>query len=440
MPPHPRLSPVLNQILAARASSDAAAAELRRGLASVIDSGDAVEVVVECESGEVARLASRVVDLGGRVGAVQARLVFATIGVDRLRELADSPGLLRVRRPARSAPDVVSEGVMPTGAGALHAAGTLGQGIRIGVLDCGGFTGYASLLGGELPAQIALWTGGSSGDPVGSGVHGTACAEIVHDMAPQAALYLAHDGNEADFFGAVDWFVAQGVDVVSYSCGLFGAYPYDGNGAPHNATNAKIEAARQAGILWVNSSGNYADGEVYQATYASHEGTAWHSFDGSWSNRWGYLTAGRSYYLALTWNDWPANPATQGATHDYDLELWRWNGAEWIVAASSANPQNGAAGQLPFEEIDFTATVGDWYYLTISRMSGPGTDYLNLRTFGANFEHFNASRSVSVPGDSSAAFTVGAVDWNGFALEPFSSRGPTLGPGGAPSGRPTAAT
>ena len=433
-PPHPRLSPALNQLVAAQQSSAPETAEARRGLAGLARADGRVEIVVESATAETAALAARAAELGGEIVARHGTLLFATLPAGRLAALADAPGVVRIRLPYRSDPDLVSEGVTPTGAATLHSAGYLGQGVKVGVLDCGGFSGYASLLGSELPAQVTLWNGGTSGDPVGSSVHGTACAEIVHDMAPQAALYLAHDGNEADFYSAVDWFIAQGVDVISYSCGSFGAYPYDGSGAPHNLTNAKVEAARQAGILWVNSAGNYADGETYEATYSAYPGTNWHSFDGGWSNRWGYLTAGRSYYLTLSWSDWPANPATQGASHDYNLELWRWDGTQWLTVATSGNSQNGTAGQLPFEEIDFTPSVSDWYYLAITRVSGPGTDYLNLRTFGANFEHFNAARSVSSPADSPQAFAVGALAWNGLALEVYSSRGPTLGPGGSAAG------
>ncbi|QQR75924.1 MAG: S8 family serine peptidase [Holophagales bacterium] len=432
--PHPRLAPALNQILAAGSAHEATNAEARQGLAALTAPDGTVEVVVETLGAAAPAIASRALELGGRITAVEGSLVFAALPAASLRALADAPGVLRVRRPNHREPDVVSEGVTPTGAATLHTAGYLGQGVKVGVLDCGGFSGYASLLGSELPAQVTLWNGGTSGDPVGSSLHGTACAEIVHDMAPQASLYLAHDGNEADFYSAVDWFTAQGVDVISYSCGSFGAYPYDGSGAPHNLTNAKVEAARQAGILWVNSAGNYADGETYEATYSAYPGTNWHSFDGGWSNRWGYLTTGHSYYLTLSWSDWPANPATQGASHDYNLELWRWDGTQWLSVAASSNSQNGTAGQLPFEEIDFTPSVSDWYYLAITRVSGPGTDYLNLRTVGANFEHFNAARSVSSPADSPQAFTVGALAWNGLALEVYSSRGPTLGPGGTAAG------
>ena len=35
--------------------------------------------------------------------------------------------------------------------------------------------------------------------------HGTACAEIVHDMAPEATLYLVNFGNSVELANAVDY-------------------------------------------------------------------------------------------------------------------------------------------------------------------------------------------------------------------------------------------
>jgi len=428
----PRLAPPLAALVAA--PDLPAGAEARFGLASLVAPDGRVEVAIET-AGPAGPVLAAAAGLGAEIRAAHGALLFARVGPETLPALADLPGVRRVRRPFRTAPDVVSEGVIPTGASRLHSAGHLGQGTRIGVLDCGGFAGYASLLGSELPAAVTLWTGGTSGDPVGAGGHGTGCAEIVHDMAPGASLYLAYDGNEADFYGAVDWLVAQGVDVISYSCGWSIPVPYDGSGAPHNPVVAKVEEARQAGVLWVNSAGNYADGEIYQATYEAFPDTSWHSFAGNWSNRFGYLVAGQTYWLTLTWDDWPADPATAGASHDYDMDLWRWDGAAWIVVANSASVQDGTPGALPAEEIEFTPAVSDWYYLTVFQYASPRNDYLNLRgSGGASFEHSVLARTLGTPADSPAAVTVGALHWSDFALEPFSSRGPTLGPGGTPAG------
>ncbi len=426
---HPGLSPLLNQLYD---STFGSASPLRRaGLRHLVVNGDSVEVVAVSRPGSAAAARARVRQLGGRVATTYRDLVFATVPIAQLPLLASDPSVLRVRTPYRSQPDVVSEGVAVHHADVLHGQGITGQGVKVGVLDCGGFSGYQALLGSELPAAITLWTGGS--DPVGSGNHGTGCAEVVYDMAPGAEMYLAHDNDEAEFYAAIDWLIAQGVAVISYSCGWLGPYPGDGAGDPHNPVNEKVSEARDAGVLFVTSSGNYADGANYQAWFEQLPGYNWHSFGGDWSNRYGYLEAGTSYYITLTWSDWPDDPVTQGSTQNYNLGLYWWDGAAWQQVATSLNPQSGQPGELPFEEIDFTPSVSDWYYLVIYDDGTTSSRYLSLRSFRSLFQHFNAESSVYTP-ETTDGLTVGAVFWNGLGIEPFSSQGPLLGPGGSQYG------
>ena len=210
---HPGLSPVLNQLYDSYFGS---ADLLRRvGLRHLVVDGDSVGVVAVSRPGAAAAAGDRVRQLGGHVASTYGELVFATLPIAELHVLASDPSVLRVRTPYHSQPDVVSEGVAVHHADILHGHGITGQGTKVGVLDCGGFSGYETLLGSELPPAITLWTGGSQ--PVGSGNHGTACAEVVYDMAPGAEMYLAHDNGEAEFYAAIDWFIAQDVDVISYS-------------------------------------------------------------------------------------------------------------------------------------------------------------------------------------------------------------------------------
>ena len=59
-----------------------------------------------------------------------------------------------------------------------------------------GFEGYEDLLGTELPEKVTVKSFRGDGDITGGGeIHGTGCAEIVHDVAPDAELYLVnYDG------------------------------------------------------------------------------------------------------------------------------------------------------------------------------------------------------------------------------------------------------
>src|SRR5690606_26723249 len=81
-----------------------------------------------------------------------------------------------------------TEGVAISNAQAWHAAGLVGNGVRIAVLDFFKYAGYA-ILRGELPPNIAIYPPGSGLND--SSDHGTAVAEIVYDMAPGAAYTFA---------------------------------------------------------------------------------------------------------------------------------------------------------------------------------------------------------------------------------------------------------
>jgi len=429
-PTIPGLSPLLNQLWASRFAPNFVGD--RRGLDHLVKTSDSVEIVVEARSAEVEGITDLLKRIGAEDTSSYRHLVFARVPIAQLPTVAGSEGAARVRTPFRSESHAVSQGVALHNADVVHGDGSTGQGTKIGVLDCGGFSGYEALLGSDLPSSVTVWQGGV--DPVGTGIHGTACAEIVHDMAPDAELFFAHDKRESDYYAAVDWLIAQGVDVISYSCGWTNPFPYDGSSTPYNMVNRKVEEAREAGVLFVTSAGNSGDGDNYQAVYEQIQGYPWHSFDGDWSNGI-FSWSGNAYHVVLTWDDWPADPTASGATQDYSLELWYWDGAAWNVVASSDNPQTGAPGQLPYEEIEFNPPVDEWYYLVVNNVNTTRDCYLNLKkTPNGGFIHFNASRSLTVPADSPAALTAGAIHWDSQDLEPFSSQGPTLGPGGTELG------
>ena len=77
-------------------------------------------------------------------------------------------------------------------------------------------------------------------------------------MAPDATLTLVNYHTELEFEQAVDWLVHgpdghPRVDIVVHSNSFLDG-PFDGTGETAHA----VDAAHAAGILWVNSVGNYA--------------------------------------------------------------------------------------------------------------------------------------------------------------------------------------
>lgn len=319
----------------------------------------------------------------------------------------------RTNRNARSAAQpqgtIQGEGVWVTGADAWHAAGITGQGVRVGVLDLG-FDGYRELLGTELPEDTVVrsFVYGVEADQSGE-VHGTACAEIVHEMAPDAELFLAYyDGTIATEGQAVEWLLDQGVQIISHSAGsILGPM----NGTGDDAEMVDEVAAR--GVLWVNSAGNEAQNH-YRGLYTDADGDGLHEFpNGAEEMRlWPY--AGMT--IVLNWDDW------ERVTEDYDLYLYDAGGD---LVAAAKDTQDGSPGQIPAEGIILESIESNVYYLSIEgyRVTRPAT--FDLYVIGAEIEFPVPEHSLNTPADARGALTVGATEYRDDSLASYSSQGPS---------------
>ncbi|MBD3160487.1 MAG: hypothetical protein GF346_00075, partial [Candidatus Eisenbacteria bacterium] len=336
------------------------------------------------------------------------------------------PGVELLFRPPRGQPARIdSEGLEMMEVPAIHATGTRGRDVRVAVLDLG-FAGYEALLGTELPADTRVRSffesPAGSGDITGGGEsHGTACAEIVHDVAPEAQLYLVNAATPIDLSAAVDWLIEENVSVISHSVGwYFGGL--DGTG-PINDIAAR---AARAGVLWVNSAGNEAqrhywtaaedrDGDGLLELAPDDEGIDFHR-----------VGAGQTLAVVLLWDLWPISP-------DLDLVLEIVDDSGEIVR-SSADAYGNAL--YAYRDIQWDSPDGAPVTLRVRRARGSiagRTLHLFRVGSGARMEeHVRADRSLLAPADSPEVLTVGAVNWETEALERYSSRGSLDGPSPKP--------
>jgi subtilisin family serine protease len=368
-----------------------------------------VRVIVEAGAAGTAEAADAITALGGQVEKTRGELAQALLPVSALEALAADGNVGFVRLPYRRVPLVTGQGVALINADDWHAAGFTGSGVKVAILDLG-FAGYAGLLGSELPASVI--THSCSGDVTGGGEpHGTAVAEIVHEVAPDAQLYLVNFNTDLEYAECVDWMVAQGVGVINHSVGWFGSGPGDGTG-PINDVAA---GAVSAGVFWTNAAGNQAR-RHWSDAWQDNDANDWLNFSGADEGNDITVSAGQTVIAILKWND-----PFGASCNNYDLYLKRTNGAS---VAFSLNPQ--ICSQDPVEVLSYTSSTSATYSLQIHRTNADGTANFHLYTFRHDLEYQEAAGSVVEPADNPGVLTAGAVAWSSpSTIEYFSSRGPT---------------
>lgn len=374
-----------------------------------------VQVVVEAAV-EPQAVAAALDAAGAVTETAHGGLIQATVPPGQLSALASDPAVKYVRRPAEPVTFTTSEGVADIGATAWRSAGQNGNGVKVAVLDPG-FSGYTQRVSaGELPAGVITRSFVAGGDITGGGeVHGTACAEIVYDVAPGAQLYLVNFSTDVELANAIDYIIAEGIDVVSASWGFYGSFRGDGQGS----VNDLVQQANAAGILWANAAGNAAQTH-WSGSFTDTNADSWHEFATGDTGNDVTVSSGTRVDVYLTWNRWPATD------QDYDMYLVYEGQSGSTVAAGDAW-QSGT--QEPAEEIHYTVPPGKSgrYWIVIKNYSAAGDATFNLYTHPSSLQYQVAAGSLGgQPTDSPYAMTVGAVPAGSTSIESFSSRGPTV--------------
>lgn len=392
----------------------------KRGLLNA--RGD-LRLTLELDTEDTEPLARELEAKGFQVTAVSGNLMDIAIPIEMLAKAVeeDRPEelfegitglehIVRIRLPVISIQDVGSvetESVSVIGADVWQAAGITGKGVKVGVLDRG-FDSYRSLLGSDLPANVTVrsFIAGLEADQAGT-VHGTAVAEIIHDIAPDAELYFAAYDTDVEQRQAIDWLLSQGVRIISHSgSSVYG--PMDGTGDDA----VMVDQIVAQGVLWVNSAGNRGYTH-YRAYFEDNDGDGFHEFAPR-DELMGFIPVGRTI-LVLNWDDW------QNGTQDLDLYIFDNDGNE---IAKSTNTQNGpgspAAEGMVYEFTDDGPYAVAFYAARIDRPV-----LMNFFLWDGEMEYYTPEYSVTTPGDARRSLTVGAVNWSDDALEDYSSRGPT---------------
>ncbi|MBI1876895.1 MAG: S8 family serine peptidase, partial [Chloroflexi bacterium] len=453
---NPKLDSTLAQLAAASKSSAVEVATLAESRSLRLADGR-VQVQIVTGATGLAAVKAAVADAGGEVSGVSHdnTLVQGWLPPGALEAVAARNEVYFIRRPLPVFPletlhvgNSTTEGLGVINAPAWHAAGYTGAGVKIGIIDLG-YIGYPGLLGTDLPVSVVvknLVDGEGEADLASTTEHGTACTEVLHDIAPDAQLYLAKVGTDLDIVEAADWLISQQVDIISSSIGSYNITPGDGTGYLADS----VSQARAAGILWVTAAGNDRVthwGGVFNNTDddSFHEFSNGEDVNCFTSTLLGDPGCAQLFFtlpdlvplnIFVRWSDW------EQVDQDFDVHIVRWDGATWQTVASSTNVQNGNPGQTPTEWINLNQPILDFtsYGFRIERVSGNAP--VNFEVFtpglislGFGLEETVTARSIANLADSPGAMTVAALNVAApYAQEFYSSEGPTNGPGGTATG------
>src|SRR5437016_2294487 len=222
-------------------------------------------------SGTAADVRQLVTGFGGDVtGQVGNTLLEAYVPYGRLVSLEHAAGVRSLRPPLSvsapvgasraNAPLALIQGdeVLKTNAATWQAAGIRGAGVKVGIVDYFDQAKWnAAQAAGEVPVPAGTFCRSHAADCTSTifsagAAHGEAVAEVIHEMAPDAQIYLASADSVADLQDAVNYFAAQGVTIVSRSLTANYDNPGDGSGPMASVLNSAVSQ----GITWFNSAGN----------------------------------------------------------------------------------------------------------------------------------------------------------------------------------------
>jgi hypothetical protein len=424
--------------------------EVDRVLAHRTDGRRDPLVPVEVLTADNTSIENEVNRLGGTVtGSVDGQLVQAIMPAGAVDDLSSADASRYVQRPLRvnrlprieraGLGPVVGEEVTLTNASAWHAAGITGK-VRVGIIDFFDLARWSESEHGVVPDAAhqfclgeGLCTATGQINPAAGDPHGVAVAEVVKDMAPDAELFLATAGTTAETQAAIDWFVANGVHIVTRSLGA----PYDGPGDGTGPLDAVVDYAAARGITWFNSGGNdaafgygrYTDGVDANGYVDFASGPAVDTMlriDPQ---------AGTVAFDGIRWaNDWylPANRVT-----DYSVEVWTGFSETSSKLVTVLNDSQ-VGGAPPLEAVDFGISdvgAGQAVFLRIhadAHYSPSAPDTVEVATFvgmisaGSRSTAYSAAKPV-VDSRNPSLVAVGAIDpangASGIAF--YSSQGPT---------------
>lgn len=305
--------------------------------------------------------------------------------------------------------------------GSASANSSIQKPIKIAILD-NGFFGYDDAIGKSLPASTQYHEGPIKAQQASMETHGLAMAQVVSGLLESILpkdLYQIHlfsSYGYTNLKSAIENVVQNHFDIVLYSI----VWDYGGNGDGNGFINALVSKATDAGILWINASGNTA-----KSTWTSkieNSGDGWVRLPGPHQSVQIRCPESKDnsdcpLRIVLSWNDF-SDSTEVGTDKDLDLYLTDEN---LNVLKSSTLKQNKFSSKpnenlslYPREIIEYVVQPG-LYYARVKMKSNnfdSEKDVLRIVTPGIHSFQVDTTftETLMPPADHPQVITVGAID------------------------------
>lgn len=390
-------------------------------------------------------LLDRLEDVGLRHAAVSGRVVSGRIPVDALDRVARIDGLNEARA-ALAMPRIgatTSQGDVTIYADTVRETSVLdGDGVTVGVLSdsynnhegspatkswddvrTGDLPGSQNPFGHSTPVDVLE-------DDVPGSDEGRALLQIVHDLAPKAALaFQTALGGIASFANGIRRLAERGSDIILDDVVYF-AEPFFQDGLVGQAID---EVAAENDVIYVTAAGNSGD-NAYATRFrdsgsdvSSILGTGtgdFHDFDptsGTDSRQEITIGGGQTLILSMQWDD-PYYSVSGAPGADTDLDIYLLDGSTAVTRSIDDNIGGDPVEILVYHNTGERSVQLD---LAIARAQGPEPERLKYVVFGGarlGGEYHTRSPTLVGHADASAALSVGAVAWYNTSRVPSYSR------------------
>ena len=397
------------------------------GVLKIDDDGNIQTYIYVTEAGQ-----PQITDLQSREVQVEVvnsdlKVIQGWIPFDRMEEIAALEFVRRVQAPGYAytrTGSVTTEGDQILQADQVrNSRGITGVGVKVGVISDGVDSLATAQATGDLPGTIEI-------DPLrpGSGDEGTAMLEIIHDLAPGAALAFSGPGTSLEMIDSVNYLASQafggvGADIIVDDL-AFIIEPFFEDGPIAQA----VDGVASTGTIYVSSAGNSGDSH-FEGDYIA--GTdSFHDYGGGDIAMSVTVAAGGSIKVVLEWDD-----LFGASAQDYDL--WACTpGSTPLVFASggvcfaSRSIQDGNDDPFEFIFLINDLQTPDSLDLFIDGFFASAVRRLEMYVYGAVTvnEHNVPGGSIFGHAAVPSAIAVGAIyafDPGNDDIESFSSRGPS---------------